>query len=51
MKRLVVALVFVAGATAVAFASFNNSRKKTQTEKKSDQKRMNKECKHSCPFS
>ncbi|MEO7923751.1 MAG: hypothetical protein ABIR30_08725 [Chitinophagaceae bacterium] len=47
MKRLVIALVFAAGVTAVAFASFNNSPKKADPEKKVEKK----ECKHTCPFS
>jgi len=52
MKRLLVAVVLVAGVAVAAFASFNNSRKKAPTEKRSDCNGMEKkQCKHSCPFS
>ncbi|MBL7725555.1 MAG: hypothetical protein JNK27_15510 [Chitinophagaceae bacterium] len=47
MKKLLVAVVLVAGLTVVAFASFNNNRKKADTEKKMEKK----ECKHKCMFS
>ncbi len=51
MKRFVVALVLVAGVTAVALASFTSNRKKADTEKKVDKKEKKKECKRSCLFS
>lgn len=47
MKRVLVVVVLLAGITAVAFASFTNSNKKNQTEKKMEKK----ECKRKCLFS
>lgn len=47
MKKLLVAVVLVAGLTAVTFASFTNNKKKVQTEKKTEKK----ECKRKCLFS
>jgi len=54
MKKTLVAVVLLAGVTAVAFASFNNNRKKAGIENRSDDNRMEKkkkECSHTCPFS
>ncbi|HMU47629.1 MAG TPA: hypothetical protein PKC72_14765 [Chitinophagaceae bacterium] len=51
MKRFLVVLILVAGLAAVAFASFNSNKKKTQTEKKAEKKEMKKKCSHSCMFS
>jgi len=48
MKKLLIAVVLMGGVTAVAFASFNNKKKKATIEKKCD---MKKECSHHCPFS
>jgi hypothetical protein len=47
MKKVLVALVLMAGLTAVAFASFNNKKKGVNTEQKVEKK----ECKHKCMFS
>lgn len=47
MKKILVMVVLIAGFAAVAFASFNNNRKKADTEKKMDKK----ECKRKCIFS
>jgi hypothetical protein len=47
MKKILVASVLIAGITAVAFASFNNKKKKASTEQKMEKK----ECKHKCLFS
>ncbi|MEO5948637.1 MAG: hypothetical protein ABIP79_17615 [Chitinophagaceae bacterium] len=47
MKKILIVLVLIAGLTAVAFASFNNNRKKAHTEKKMEKK----ECKRKCMFS
>lgn len=49
MKKLLVAFVLLAGLTAVAFASFNNNKKKTGVEKKAAKKKG--ECSHTCPYS
>ena len=48
MKKILVAVVLIAGLTVVAFASFNNNRKKAGTEKKLEKKQ--KECSHKCKF-
>lgn len=48
MKKLLVAFVLVAGITAVAFASFNNTKKKNSVEKKAEKKKG--ACSHSCPY-
>ena len=47
MKKVLVAVLLIAGLTAVAFASFNNKKKKVNTEQKMEKK----ECKHKCMFS
>lgn len=47
MKKAAVAFVLIAGFTAVALASFNNNRKKADTEKKIEKK----ECSRKCVFS
>lgn len=48
MKKLLVAMVLIAGITAVAFASFNNNKKKAGIEKKAEKKKG--ECGHTCPY-
>ncbi len=48
MKKILVAVVLMAGVTAVAFASFNNNKKKAGIEKKAEKK---KNCSRYCPFS
>ena len=47
MKKVFVAVLLIAGLTAVAFASFTNKKKKADTEQKVEKK----ECKHKCMFS
>lgn len=47
MKKAAVAVVLIAGFAAVALASFNNNKKKADTEKKIEKK----ECSHKCTFS
>ena len=47
MKKALVAVLLIAGLTAVAFASFNNKKKKAGIEQKMDKK----ECKRKCMFS
>ena len=47
MKKVLVAVLLIAGLTAVAFASFNNKKKKARTEQKMEKK----ECKQKCMFS
>jgi hypothetical protein len=47
MKKALVAVLLIAGLTAVAFASFNNKTKKVSTEQKMEKK----ECKRKCMFS
>jgi hypothetical protein len=48
MKKIIVAVILVAGITAVAFASFSTTnKKKTGTEKKMEKK----ECTRKCMFS
>ena len=49
MKKILVAVVLLAGITAVAFASFNNNKKKAGIEKKAEKKK--KDCSRSCLFS
>lgn len=49
MKKVLVAVVLLAGITAVAFASINNNKKKASTEQKVEKKK--KTCSHICPFS
>ena len=49
MKRLVVAIVLVAGVAAAAFASLNTNKKKAGTENKVEKKK--KDCSRICPFS
>lgn len=49
MKKILVAFVLIAGITAVAFASFNNTKKKAGIEKKAEKKK--RDCSHTCPFS
>ena len=49
MKKVLVAVLLIAGLTVVAFASFNNNRKKANTEKKVEKKKT--ECSHKCIFS
>ncbi|MEI2739748.1 MAG: hypothetical protein V9F01_13320 [Chitinophagaceae bacterium] len=48
MKKVLVAVVLLAGITAVAFASINN-KKKAGTEQKAEKKKRT--CSHTCPFS
>lgn len=50
MKKLLVAIILIAGLAAVAFASFSANRKKTTIEKKADKKTNKKSCKHSCTY-
>lgn len=47
MKKVLVALLLIAGLTAVSFASFNSKKKKVNTEQKVEKK----ECKRKCIFS
>jgi len=47
MKKALAAVILIGGLAAVAFASFNNNRKKADTEKKIEKK----ECSHKCSFS
>ncbi len=47
MKKILVAVVLLAGITVVAFASINNNKKKAGMEKKAEKKR---ECSHTCPL-
>ena len=49
MKKIVVVFILLASLTAVAFASFNKSRKNADTEKKME--KMKKDCGHKCVFS
>ena len=49
MKKVLVAVVLLAGITAVAFASINNNKKKAGTEQKAEKKKRT--CSHTCPFS
>lgn len=51
MKKIVVAVVLMAGVTVVAFASLNNNRKKSGIEKKSGDGKEKKQCSHKCMFS
>ncbi len=48
-KRILVATVLLASISAVAFASFNNNKKKAGTEQKMEKKK--KGCTRICPFS
>ena len=48
MKKILIAFVLAGGITAVAFASFNNTKKKTGVEKKAEKKKVG--CSHSCPY-
>jgi type II secretory pathway pseudopilin PulG len=50
MKKLLVAIILIAGLAAVAFASFTNNRKKTTIEKKAEKKENKKTCKHRCAY-
>jgi|EndMetStandDraft_4_1072995.scaffolds.fasta_scaffold240770_1 hypothetical protein len=54
MKKVVIALVFAGGITAIAFASLGNRAsvkdKNTDTEKKQEMKKEKKECKRTCIF-
>ena len=47
MKKILVAVVLMAGVTAVAFASFSSNKKKTGIEMKADKK---KNCSRQCLF-
>jgi hypothetical protein len=49
MKKLVVAVVLLAGVVAVAYASFTTNKKKAGTEKKTEKK--TKDCSRTCIFS
>lgn len=51
MKKLVVASVFVAGVAAVAFASLNTNKKKTDTATEKKVEKKKKDCNRICPFS
>lgn len=52
MKKILIALVLVAGITAIAFASFSSRKNNKQLiEKKAEQKSKEKKCQHSCIFS
>jgi hypothetical protein len=51
MKKLLIALILIAGITAIAFASLTNRRSnKHTTEKKMEKKEKKKECRRSCIF-
>jgi hypothetical protein len=51
MKKLIVAIVLIAGLAAVAFASLGTAKKKTVIEKKMQKPDKKRVCKHSCMFS
>jgi type II secretory pathway component PulJ len=52
MKKILVALVLVAGIGAIAYASLSkNSSNKQAIEKKTDKQEKKKECKKTCMFS
>ena len=52
MKKILVALVLVAGIGAIAYASLSkNSSNKQTIEKKTEKLEKKKECKKSCMFS
>lgn len=44
MKRILVAFVLIAGLTVVTFASFNNKKKKVNTEQKTEKKECSRKC-------
>lgn len=51
MKKVVIALVLLGGVTGFAFASLKSTNKKNQTEKKTGEKKMKKQCSRTCIFS
>ena len=51
MKKLLIALVLIAGITAIAFASLTNRKSNKQaTEKKMEKKEKKSTCTHTCLF-
>jgi hypothetical protein len=50
MKKILIAVVLVAGITAIAFASFTNRKGNKQSIEKKAEKKEKKECKRTCIF-
>ncbi|HEX7903733.1 MAG TPA: hypothetical protein VF487_07635 [Chitinophagaceae bacterium] len=51
MKKILIAVLLIAGITAIAFASLSNRKSNKQAIEKKAEKKEKKECRHSCLFS
>ena len=51
MKKILIAVLLIAGITAIAFASLTNRKSNKQAIEKKAEKKEKKECRHSCLFS